>query len=347
MVVIIVVGVDVNFINSVGHISQQTRGIVKLKRRGKRLKIAALHVNSCKADSISTGVRLARFCAEYFDAPFIHNRETAITYQDTYDILFVKYGILLFCDYREQLFDIYKRAKRIIAVEEDYTMGPDYRLTKLNPSLELWTNMRFRLKETPGCYLNWSKMIWEHNIPIPAPRRPSLEGLGYYGAYRPDREVYFQKYFVDAPYPVQVSTYPRNGLKFRDLDFKIQILAPFKHRRQIQGFQCVLQIEDQFSHENHSCPANRFYECLMNGVPVLFDKSVVPTFERAGYVVQPFVVDGHTEVLRALKSTTEIANLQREQWYRNYYTEFCLEYDRIVSKRFGSQYVRQGGYPII
>lgn len=317
---------------------------MKIKIKQRKLKMASLHVNSCSEDSISTGVRLCRFCSEYFDIPFIHNKQTAQMYMDEYDILFVKFGILLFCNYRDELFEIYKKAKRIISLEEDYTMGPDYRLTKLNPSLEIWSNMPYRAKETGGHYINWNRMTWKHGL---SRQPPTLKGLGYYGAYRPDREVYFKKYMKDAPYKVHVSSFKRNHLKWRDLDSKIHIIGEFSYRRQICAFQTILYVEDVFTHSHYNSPANRFYECLCNGVPLLIDESCRNTFKMAGYVIDPFIVRSQKDAQRMIGCSNEIAALQREQWYRNYYEELCDDFTELVRKSIGGRYAIQGHYPIV
>lgn len=319
----------------------------------KKLKIASLHINSVAEDSISTGVRLARYMSKFFDCPFIHNQRTAKAFLDKYDILFVKFGILKFCDYRDELFLLYRDAKRIIALEEDYTMGPDYRLTKVNPSLELWTNMPWRVDECThgkGEYINWNRMTFRYN-----PKRhtqkfaaPVLKGLGYYGAYRPDREVYFEKYFANAPYPVYVSSFPRNHLKWRDLDSDIQIFSPFKDRSQIKCFQAVLYIEDVYTHTAYNSLANRFYECVSAGVPLLIDENCVNTFESAGHKrknIEKYIVRNQSDVKKALEHTEEIRKLQRRFWYSDYNQELYRDVKRAVSKQIGEQYAIQSNYP--
>lgn len=315
----------------------------------KKLKIACLHINSVSADSLSTGVRLTRYMSLLLDVPFIHNKQTAIAYKDKYDILFVKFGILMFCDYREELFDLYKNAKRIIAIEEDYTMGPDYRLTKLNPSLEVWSNMPWRAQTIGGAYINWNRMTWKHNtkwertVLQPAP----IRGLGYYGAYRPDREKYFKKYLADAPYTVNVSTFPRNKLKFRDLDPKIHVFDNFKSRSQIGAFQAVLYIEDEFTHTHYNSPANRFYECLSNYVPIIFDWNCIGTFEKSGYDITPYAVKDQFSLHTLLSQSDLIAKNQRKKWYRNYQQELFEDIKRVIKKQIGEQYGLQSDYPHI
>lgn len=313
----------------------------------KKLKIATLHINSVSEDSISTGVRLVKYLSEFFDCPFIHNQKTALAYMDTYDVLFVKYGILAFCDYRKELFEIYKKAKRIIAIEEDYTMTPDYRLTKLNPSLEVWTTLPWRAEEIGGVYINWNRMTFQWDAKWQRAQLPSpaLYGLGYYGAYRPDRVEFFEKYFVNTPYTVYVSSFQRNHLKWRDLNSEIKIFAPFKNRKQISCFQSVLYIEDKFSNTHYCSPANRFYECLSVGVPMLFDKSCIGTFKKAGMDISQFTVDSQRDVVRALKRTKEISAEQRSLWFRNYKEELFEDVKQAVRKHIGEKYAIQGNYP--
>lgn len=315
----------------------------------KKLKIACIHVNTVSENSISTGVRLTRYMSIFFGCPFIHNRETAIIHKDEYDILFVKFGILKFCDYREELFYLYKNAKRIIALEEDYTMGPDYRLTELNPSIEIWTSIPDRLKEINGAYINWNRMTWKHNMKWETEKRqtPSVKGLGYFGAYRPGREKYFRRYFTDCMYPVTVSTFPRNKLKFFNLNPSINIVAPFHDRRQIRAFQTVLYIEDAYSHDHFTSPANRFYECLSNFVPIIFDRSCVKTFKHAGYDISHYAVNDSMSMGVMLRQDQLIAENQRKLWYRNYQIELFEDIKKVVSTEIGARYGLHGNYPNI
>jgi len=279
-----------------------------------RPKMAVIHINSCKEGSVAPTAMIAEFVSKQLQIPFIHDKMSAIRHMDEYDILFVKYGILLYCDFRDELFELYEKAGRIINLENDYTMKPDYRLTKLNKSYEVWSNMPWSVKKHGGAYINWNMLTWERVERTD----PKLMGLGYYGSFRPDRAKYFVKYFQDAPYPVHISTYKRNALNFRDLNPKIKIYSPFRHRQQIQAFQMVLYIEDEFIHTHYNSPANRFYECLYNGVPLIFDASCRNTFKEAGYVIDPFVVDCQKDVEKALKKSHAIMALQHEQWYRDY-----------------------------
>lgn len=308
-----------------------------------------MHINTVSEQNISTGVRLARYMSIFFGCPFIHNRQTAIIHKDKYDILFVKFGILRFCDYREELFYLYKNAKRIIAIEEDYTMGPDYRLTQLNPSLEIWTNIPDRLKEIQGVYINWNRMTWRHNPHWKTEKRktPSIKGLGYFGSYRPGREKYFKRYFTDNIYSVTVSTFPHNRLKFFNLNPRINIVAPFKDRRQIAAFQTVLYIEDEFSHKHYNSPANRFYECLSNFVPIIFDLSCCSTFQKAGYDISHYVVQDSLSMSVMLGQTDLIAHSQRKLWYRNYQNELYEDIKKVVTTEIGAWYGLHGNYPNI
>ena len=293
--------------------------------------MAVVHINTCKEHSVAPTAMIAQFVADELEIPFIHDKKSAMLYYDSYDILFVKYGILLYCDYREQLFALYANAGRVINLENDYTMKPDYRLTQRNKSYEVWSNMPWSVKEHGGEYVNWNMLTWESV----GWSDPTLMGLGYYGSYRPDREKYFIKYFQDAPYPVHISTYKRNALKFRDIDSSIHIYSPFRHRQQLQAFQMVLYIEDEFIHTHYNSPANRFYECLYNGVPMVFDASCQNTFKEAGYIIDPFIVDSQKDIQRALKRSHEIAMLQHEQWYKDYKAQLRKQLKKAVENHIG------------
>lgn len=293
------------------------------------MKMAVVHINTCKEHSVAPTAMIAQYVADTLGIPFIHDKISASKYMDSYDVLFVKYGILLYCDFREQLFQIYENAGRVINLENDYTMEPDYRLTKRNSSYEVWSNMPWSVKKHGGAYINWNMLTWERVEWTD----PKLKGLGYYGSYRPDREVYFEKYFKSSLYPVHISTYKRNAISFRDLNPNIKIYSPFRHRQQIQAFQMVLYIEDRFIHTHYNSPANRFYECLYNGVPMCFDKSCRNTFREAGYVIDPFVVDGPKDVQKLLKNSHQVMALQHEQWYRDYRKELDRQFRKAVYLR--------------
>jgi hypothetical protein len=296
----------------------------------KKLKMAVVHINTCKKGSLCPNVMIAEYVSEQLDIPMIHNRISAITHMDEYDILFVKYGILLFCEFREELFKIYGKAKRIINLENDYTMQPDYRLTRINKSYEVWSNMPWSVEKHGGSYVNWNMLTWEEVKYT----NPVIRGLGYYGSFRDDRVKYFIKYFKDTEYPVNISTFSRNAIKFRDImgSSPSTIFGPFKYRQQIQGFEMVLYIEDVFIHKHYNSPANRFYECLYNKVPLIFDKSCINTFNKAGFDIDPYIVDSQQDVREKLRISDVIREEQHSEWYHDYRIDLKLQFDQAIMK---------------
>jgi hypothetical protein len=62
-------------------------------------------------------------------------------------------------------------------------------------------------------------------------------------------------------------------------------------------YKTSLYIEDEITHENYNCLANRFYECLNYNVLPLFDASCKNTISLSGYdVADYFIVDDESSV---------------------------------------------------
>jgi hypothetical protein len=93
--------------------------------------------------------------------------------------------------------------------------------------------------------------------------------------------------------------------------------------------QVGLYIEDAHSHKVYTSPANRFYEMLSAGVPMLFDRSTLGTFQQAGYDTAQFLpyapkLDDSNRVelvQRTLANAAEVADTQQRLWARDYRDE--------------------------
>ena len=288
------------------------------------MKMAVLHINPCRRDSIATTAQIAQYVSDNLKIPFIHNEATARKYQDDYDILFVAYGILLFCDYRDIILDIHKRAKRIIKLENDYMMEPDYRLKR---DMEIWGTIPHRIKRFGGRYINWCKLTWRNGVPL---KRPSKTGLFYFGKYREQRHNSFEKYFNCIPYQLHISTYPKNREKFLQFNNGIHFYAPFKKHIQLRAFSWTIYIEDDYSYKNYTSIANRFYECLFTGVPILFDKECVKSFSKAEINIEEFLVNDKMDVQHFMNHYDRqmAVKRQRELWYRDYTKDVDIEFKK-------------------
>ena len=121
------------------------------------------------------------------------------------------------------------------------------------------------------------------------------KGCVYYGSFRKDREPSFRKYLKGN---VIVSTHQKNREKFQN----IGVSGPFVDRINwskdaLMDYKTSLYIEDEITHNNYNCLANRFYECLNYNVLPLFDAACKNTIALSGYdVADYFIVDDESSV---------------------------------------------------
>lgn len=147
--------------------------------------------------------------------------------------------------------------------------------------------------------LNLNALIYKGLRPLGMAERPY--SVIYYGMYRKDREAYFEKYFDSK---IIVSTSPKNVGLFKSLGIKARYANPFHwHEKGSLLQRCLfsLYLEDTYSHNHYTYPANRFYEALGSGVVQLFDKSCAETFKIAGYNISDYIVSDRKSLKQALK----------------------------------------------
>jgi hypothetical protein len=128
-----------------------------------------------------------------------------------------------------------------------------------------------------------------------------IMACAYWGRWRNDRLVYFQKYLKN---PVMCSTSSKNIKKFHQNNCSPKYIKPLTWTRGAETLNRIafsLYIEDVYSNQNYTSVANRFYEALACNVAQLFDKSCVNTLKECGYSLDSdMVIDGHTELVSKL-----------------------------------------------
>ena len=123
--------------------------------------------------------------------------------------------------------------------------------------------------------------------------------LIYWGSFRPNREVYFKKYFNRN---MMLSTSQKNLRKFRAIGcdaIGINKLDWTKNKETLNLFKYTLYIEDVKTHNHYSHLANRFYEALQCNVLMFFDINTKKTTELAGLEISKFYFVENTKELQA------------------------------------------------
>jgi len=236
-----------------------------------------------------------------------------------------------------------KRCDRLISHIDDYAnplatqirqavIGKPNIFISNMPKLLEWKKESVQYNWATECiYMNWNKLSYN---PIPF-GVPLYEGVLYFGAFRKKRAAYFEKYLgIDATdfYPVNVSSNKKSLKLFLDMNpcldefSKPEQLLPF-----LQQFKMMVYMEDTPSHTLYNSPANRFYECISAGLPMVFDINTVHTFEEAGYDVNKFVVQEARDIPYFL-SIWEKCRDEQLQWRRDYIAEGTNELTKIFKQ---------------
>lgn len=287
------------------------------------MRIAVLHVNKSSRASTSPTMRIAKYVhSQIPESDFIYDVETSMKpATQRYDVVFVKYGMLAFSDHRAQALLILKNARRVISLENDYAFEQDKRLGKPD---EVWSTVDGRTR-----YCNWNVLTrhgtegWDQKPEV----RQQHKGLIYYGAYRPDRVSYFEKYFRHAPYPVTVSSF-RGEKNFGVLCPNARLMPAFRDPDGPAKWEATIYLEDRASHDLYCSPANRFYECLHMGLAQFIDSAAVKTLERAGIPhVKSFYANSKMDVRRTIGQWQEMREYQQMVWRRDYAADLHEQFD--------------------
>lgn len=135
----------------------------------------------------------------------------------------------------------------------------------------------------------------------------------YYGTFRRDRTKYFQKYLTGE---IVISTHAKNRSKFES----IGVHGPFCNRidwnsGELGNYKTLLYIEDETTHVDYSCLANRFYEAINCDVFPLFDTSCANTIRMSGYDIPEYaMVDSPADVVYITKHLPETHTSYMSSW---------------------------------
>lgn len=307
-----------------------------------------LSLNGCSGKTYQASAKIANFLSEILGLEIIDDAEkcrSTIQQGEVHTVFFIN-SISAFCKHINEAADIVSKCKRFIYVQNDYTIEPPTQVRNVmrprGKELEVlrWSTVpmlperyknlvAWNVLPLEATYINWNMLTYK---PI-YPKKPVIDRVLYYGAFRKDRVRLFDKYLDSDQYEVSLSSSSKGIKKFIDaypmiFEYKIQDdLIEF-----ISKFKATLYLEDAKSNDIYCSPANRFYECLAAGTPMLFDESSVNTMERAGYDILRYVVNSEDDVVDSMNWIEEIQRLQAVSWRRDYYAELVHSVRREYAK---------------
>jgi hypothetical protein len=300
---------------------------------GKKIKGVVFSFLALHEGSVIPSVRIARRVAERLRLPLQDQRNFDPDVVDEDGVLFLVNGAYAFCKVLQELGDVIKRARRIVWIQQDYSIVPPIpdgdaqspfrrafveRRRAGSPDMDFWTTCKsFADKTSASHYVNWNAMAWD---PLSEAQRKkhrfSGKDLFYYGSFRAlGRLRYFDRYFRMEGVPVTISS-PGLGdgpnkkfVQAYDVMHMPKIEGPLGPELARHGMG--LYIEDQRSHREFHSPANRFYEMLGAGLPIIFQPECVSMLARAGFDVEPWCAMTGQKVREMMKRREEIG---AEQW---------------------------------
>jgi len=303
------------------------------------MKTAIFSFVRLSENSMVASIRIARFLAkklgvQTYDYKNIHEIEGK-----RLDLLIIVNGAYGFCQCLPELAALVKSARRIVWVQNDYTIIPPKIESKGvspfraafrerheagKPHMDFWTTCEDWARFTPASlYVNWNALTFDESYSqkkIVNWRTKATEDLLYYGSYRggsgkSSRERYFDRYFREPLVKTTISS-PAKQFHERYTSDKIVHVDALKNDfyRDIGVHGLGLYIEDRMSHERFHSPANRFYEMLSAGLPMVFQPECGSMMRRAGYDPEPFFVSNVRDVKRSMDIREEIGPTQRRVW---------------------------------
>lgn len=178
----------------------------------------------------------------------------------------------------------------------------------------VWTTCEDRVKHIPDMarYVNWNCLAIDPQQEIV---KPNHEQFLYWGAYRPGRLESFRRYFGDGEMAEEitelwrVSATPNGATNFGNHTSlnPPAFIGPVVVPAGLSQYAGTVYIEDDMSHRRYHSPANRFYEALAAGIPMLIDHKAVGTIQKAGYTVPAkYISESYQDVARLLAQSRNV-----------------------------------------
>jgi hypothetical protein len=297
------------------------------------VKAAILSFQNVKQDTMVVSTKIARYVSDALDLPVVCDE--SIADQTDLDVLVIINGAYGFCKFLKETAPAIETARVIVWVQNDYTIIPPkpeggaespfrlaFRKRKFagKPHIDYWTTLHDNANKTKGSsYVNWNCMTFDATVTdaqIKERRAQADERVLYYGAFRLGRQKYFDRYFLHPVLPTHISSPSK---KFRERydsplitheDKIAGTLSSYLGRRRLG-----LYLEDKLSHSQYMSPANRFYEMLSAGLPMVFQPESGSMMRRAGYDPEPYFVRNARDLAIAAERSETILAEQREKWF--------------------------------
>lgn len=280
-------------------------------------------------NSVIASVRIAQFISNWLHIPLIADEHIK---DERWDVLFLVNGAFSFCSHRDDVAVAVRRAKRMIWVQNDYAIYPPIadgiaestfrkafriRRDKGLPDMDHWTTVKVNAHRTEfSRYMNWNMLTalkWPFSL-----NRGASNDLFYYGAFRTSRAKTFDRYFQPTKMDVSLSSSSKKFVERYPHASVVSAIARGEFYDELNRHGLGLYIEDPRSHREFHSPANRFYEMLSAGLPIVFEPDAVTMLGKAGYDISDFIVERQRDARQALRHRRDIQRTQHKRWWEDF-----------------------------
>ena len=313
-------------------------------------------------NSIIASTRIARYLSEVLKLPVVDHRNIGAYAGKKLPVLYIVNGAYAFCKCLPELAALIVDAKKLVWIQNDYTIHPPNLVGDAETPFRkafvtrhaagkpvvYWSTCHEFSSKPNSHYVNWNMLTYDPSVDKEQMRRfrkLSYASLLYYGSFRSNagtrkksdgtrvpyvgkngRDAAFDRYFAEPAVKTVISSPAKDKFQERYGSDMIQYWGPiaredFTEFLMKQGLG--LYIEDRMSHEKFHSPANRFYEMLSAGLPMVFQPESATMLKRAGYDVTPYVVRDAAAVADMMDRRWEIGKAQHHEWSRDYRRELA------------------------
>ena len=205
-------------------------------------------------------------------------------------------------------------AKKIV-LSNEYNINSSIGLFSPYYLISNYENLRHKKNVLDHFFINLNVLIFNENVIDIQKKYDCI----YYGTYRTNRENYFVKYLQESIY---LSTSSKNYKKFKHIGCNPCFISKINWesgKETLRLFKYSLYIEDEYTHKNYNCLANRFYEAVMCRTVLFFDINCKNTVIRSGYDVDEFFfVSDYNELCTKIKNSdyNNLYTLQSKFFYQ-------------------------------
>lgn len=302
-------------------------------------------------DSMVASTRIARFIGDTLNIPICWDESVSA---EQLDVLIIVGGAYAFAgnEILAALAVVIETTPRVVWAQNDYTVIPPkdesgavspFRVAFRNrrerglAPVDYWTTVE--TMSTPGrhvtdrtgkgwrCghgsfWINWNALTFDDSSLLDMKCKTYEDMLLYYGSFRKDRERYFSRYFMSPTVKTMISS-PSKKFEEKYIacehDDKISDTSwgsAFGFRYYLSMFGLGLYVEDVKSHIEFHSPANRFYEMLSAGLPMVFQPECQSMLLKAGYDVgSSFLARSAQDIADMMQERDDIARRQRDMWW--------------------------------